>query len=731
MKLIGRALSRRTLLRVAAGLVPVLAGVRFGGAARALAPGILPAIAYETGNGAWFPTEIGSAEGFFLIDYHTGPKFWTAYKELGGNSVLGDPISRPWEEGANWFQLFNKALMVHPVEGPAAFLANLTETLLAAGRGDSLVSRDMPAKKTGEFDEATRLSWLTDAVIREFYAPRGDFNRGKARYGLPISDFRPLGPLNTQLTERVAIQHFVTGAFGPQGTAVLVALGDWFLEWGMLTPDAGAKDNVADGAQPPVGSTREIVIKQPRVLGGDPEFPGGNLGPDRRFGGVLASDLLIYGEPENVDDLNVAWTREQFHWDVLPQFDDSKLDLTATDRNYRTALEVVGLAVRTPNYANGNRGNQVPPDGLDLPWNDPNNHWGQFLNSLARSRLPTQTVTTKGGDVKRAAGDRNPVAHWIVWNEPDICVHAHPGFSWNHEKRAAVYLLLLKTAWHAVKSASLDLGVIFGSLGIVDAVCSGDKTEVYFWNELVKALKADPAAAANNFYFDHMSLNLHKEPERVGEMIKRYREAMNALGMTGKQVWLMEMGAPTKTEPIDPKQNSGLFVTPEEQKHFLTQAYANALVAGAARISVYKMRDYLLSSTGHVALRTALKFLKNTYELRGTKTPNRYGPEMYKYSGLVRIDLPGPGFVTTVIYNRGADAKFISATFQGAGGPIVKAGVDGKEERLALGAVNLGIAGATALYHAPWGQKIYFVGGGTTMFRYPDTVRMLTPTIRK
>ena len=117
----------------------------------------------------------------------------------------------------------------------------------------------------------------------------------------------------------------------------------------------------------------------------------------------------------------------------------------------------------------------------------------------------------------------------------------------------------------------------------------------------------------------------------------------------------MEMGVPTSTEPIDPKENGGLVANPEEQKHFLMQAYSNALVAGAARIAVFEMRDYLRSSPGHVALRTTLKFLKNTNHLQGTKTPNRYGPEMYRYFGLVRIDLPGPGFITTVIYNRNPD----------------------------------------------------------------------------
>ena len=644
--------------------------------------------------------------------------------------MLGNPLSRAWEDGPNWFQLFNKGLLVHPVGQDSAQLHNLTQLLLAAGRGPTMIERGLPGVEGGAPDDATRLSWLSaDPVIRNFFAPDGNLGAGIARYGVPISVVRPAGPINTLMTQRVSIQHYVTNDFGPAGTSVLIGQGDWFIEWGLLRPDAGAQDNIGIGPVAPAGSVQEIVVKKPREIFGDPEFPGGELGPDRRFGGVLTSDLLIYGELENVTDLNVAWTREQYQWERMSQFDENQFDLTATDRNYRTGLEQVGLAFRTPNYANGGQGNQIPPSGLNLPWNDGNNHWGWFLHHLAKSRMPATSAENQDGTFARAAGDRNPVAHWTIWNEPDICVPTHPGFSWNAEPRAAQYLPLLRTGWHAVKNASSDLGVIFGSLGIVDSVCDVDKTGMSFWHDLLEAYKTDPAAADNQFYFDHMSVNLHKEPERVGEMIKKYRESLNAEGMTGKEVWLMEMGVPTSTEPIDPKENGGLVATPEEQKHFLMQAYSNALVAGAARIAVFEMRDYLRSSPGHVALRTTLKFLKNTNHLQGTKTPNRYGPEMYRYFGLVRIDLPGPGFITTVIYNRNPDPQFIQATFQGEGGPIVKAGVDGKEERLPLGVADLGFAGATALFDAPWGQKIYFIGGGTTMYRYPDTVRMLTPSI--
>ncbi len=108
------------------------------------------------------------------------------------------------------------------------------------------------------------------------------------------------------------------------------------------------------------------------------EFPGGHLGADRRFGGVLCSDLVLphINQPENVTELNVAWTREQFLWDALPYFDESPLYTISTDQNYPTGLEVDGLIQWIAGYANGGQDKRIPPNGLGLPWYESANHWG-------------------------------------------------------------------------------------------------------------------------------------------------------------------------------------------------------------------------------------------------------------------------------------------------------------------------------------------------------------------
>ena len=459
------------------------------------------------------------------------------------------------------------------------------------------------------------------------------------------------------------------------------------------------------------------------------EFPGGHLGADRRFGGVLCSDLVLpeINQPENVTELNVAWTREQFLWDALPYFDESLLYTISTDQNYPTGLEVDGLIQWIAGYANGGQDKRIPPNGLGLPWYESANHWGWMTHHLAKSRL---AAYDDPDGIPRTADGRNPVSKWIIGNEPDICSPAHPGYSWNSD--AATYLRLLRDAYYAIKNASPDLDVILASLGIVDDICNEDGDLRTFWHKFLAALSEDPAAADNQFYFNHMGLNLHKEPERIGEFIKAYREELDAEGMEDKELWLTEMGVPISLEPIDPSENWGLFASPTERLHFLIQGYANALAAGADRIAIYNMRSFLRDDLAFPILRLCMKYLKNTYSRQATKTPNLYGPSMQTSRRMVRIDIPGPGFITTIIYNLSPDAQFIPADFQAIGPNTVpgiyKVGTEGDEQQLQPGFQTFGFGGATAHLEA-WGKNIFFIGGGTTMYRYPDGYKLITPTI--
>jgi hypothetical protein len=478
---------------------------------------------------------------------------------------------------------------------------------------------------------------------------------------------------------------------------------------------------------------------------------------------VLCSDLVLphINQPENVTELNVSWSREQFLWDVLPYYDHKFLPSMATDQNYTTNLEVVGLLQWVPGYANGGQDKRVPPWGLGLPWYESGNHWGWMAHHLAKSRIP---VYDSDG-IARAENGLNPVLKWIIGNEPDICDPAHPGYSWSAD--AGTYLQLLRTAWHSMRYAGMpalhdgvkhDVEIIFGSLGIVDDNCNVDGDPRSFWHNFLTAARQDPSAADNQFYFNHLSLNLHKEPERIGEFVKAYREDLDAEGMQDKELWLTEMGVPVSTEPIDATENFNLVATPKERLHFLIQGYANALAAGVDRIAIYNMRSFLRDDdpAAYLILRLCMKYLKNTFGRRqqrqkflagvgaglarktvvtnawgegGQPSDDRYGPEMQTSRSLVRIDLPGPGFTTTVIYNLSPDPQYAHCHFAADGwtgdSGIWKVGVEGDEQELASTPQILGFDGATASLKA-WGKNIVFIGGGTTMYRYPDGYKMIT-----
>ncbi len=198
------------------------------------------------------------------------------------------------------------------------------------------------------------------------------------------------------------------------------------------------------------------------------------------------------------------------------------------------------------------------------------------------------------------------------------------------------------------------------------------------------------------------------------------------------------MGVPTSLDPIDPTTNHSLTATPTERIHFLIQGYANAIAAGADRIAIYNMRNFLQDDIAYPVLRLLMKYLKNIYprratNLRATKTPDLYGSEMQTSSRMVRIDLPGPGFITTIIYNLSTNHnRFIPAEFRVIGPNTVpgiwKVGVEGDEQQLQPGTQQFGFSVATARLE-DWGKKICFIGGGTTMYRYPDGYDLVTPTL--
>ncbi|SRR5579884_162316 len=405
--------------------------------------------------------------------------------------------------------------------------------------------------------------------------------------------------------------------------------------------------------------------------------------PDGRFGGIQVSDVNI----NNAKDLGLSWTRELYLFDALDKFDPSKFRTISTDQNMPpNNLREVGLIMFFPRYCNGGRDKSVPCDLAQ---------WAQFAGALAKAK-------------------QGKVDTWLLYNEEDICSPDHPGFSWDSPNRVNDYYNYLKAGYKAIKSASPGATVLFGSLGITNAACQNNADEMTFFHQWLDVATADPEAAANNWWFDELSLNIHKEPEKIYDLLRRYHEAMQAHGFD-KSTWIMEMGIPVRPDPIDPASNGDLAVNKDNQMSFLIQAYANAIAGGADHIGIYKMADFPPSDPAYKTIQTAVKYMSHVTS--ATKTPENRQRYVNRGEGAEVITMSGPGFQTVVAYNRSLTP--VTVSIPATSGVAWLADKYGNERQIPAegGKYTLALDGANTFFAAPWGERVRFIGGSPLMLR--------------
>lgn len=425
-------------------------------------------------------------------------------------------------------------------------------------------------------------------------------------------------------------------------------------------------------------------------------FPGYDPTPDGRFGGIQVSDVPM----ANAKDLGVSWTREQFLLNLLPGLDPSKFRTISTDQNMpASSIREVGLLNFFPSYCSGNPDKMVPCAGLDQPWNSSANPFGQLVNSLAKAK-------------------QGKIDTWILYNEPDICAGGQAGYAWNSANRVQDYYNYVKTGYPAIKAASPGATVVFGSIGITNPACQDNGDEMTFFNQWLDIGSHDPAAGPNGWWFDQLSLNIHKEPEKIYDLLRRYHEAMQAHGFD-KSTWIMEMGIPVQPGPVDPNTNGDLDVDKGGQQSFLIQAYANAIAGGADHVGIYKMSDFPPSDPAYKTIKTAIKYMSHVSSAvkspeNRTSSSNRY---VDRLSGVVTVTMQGPGFQTVVAYNRGTSPA--SATIPATSGSAWLADKNGNEQQITPqnGAYTIPLEPVASLFNAPWGEQVRFIGGSPMMLR--------------
>ncbi|MDP8922721.1 MAG: hypothetical protein M3O34_07575 [Chloroflexota bacterium] len=289
---------------------------------------------------------------------------------------------------------------------------------------------------------------------------------------------------------------------------------------------------------------------------------------DDRFGmvqGIGAPDLAYHA--------GARWDRVIFPWSLIQKDGpNSWTELYYTDEaikaQVRRGVTMAGVMIYTPQWAsiNPTYGRPVDkPQGLDLPYNDPRNTWGQFVRKLA-------------------ARHKGTVDHWYVWNEPDM-FSMEIRYTWDSSYED--YAQLLKVAYLNIKEVNPDAKVITGGLA-------------YWWDKeherppylgpLIEVLKNDPEAARNNHYFDIVSTHTYANPLNSFAQPLIMREILELRGIK-KPIWISESNVIPFDDPANPLPAGYMRASLSQQASYIVQAMAMAVAANVERYAVYKATD--------------------------------------------------------------------------------------------------------------------------------------------
>ncbi|MEA3340383.1 MAG: hypothetical protein U9R15_10495, partial [Chloroflexota bacterium] len=203
-----------------------------------------------------------------------------------------------------------------------------------------------------------------------------------------------------------------------------------------------------------------------------------------------------------------------------------------------------------------------PPQGLYLSWDDPNNHWGDYVYEVV-SRY------------------KDRVQYWEMWNEPE--------WSYFWTGTSAEYAQLLKVGYQATKAACPDCTVLFGGLHY------WANTSYYRW--VLNTLGDDPAAPSNNYFFDVMSVHLYSRSDSIYDEVANIRSGMTTYNVGDHPIWLTETGVPVWGDlpESNPKPKYDYAATQDEAAAYLIQSYANAWAADVERYFFFRTNDENMS----------------------------------------------------------------------------------------------------------------------------------------
>lgn len=422
---------------------------------------------------------------------------------------------------------------------------------------------------------------------------------------------------------------------------------------------------------------------------------------DRRFGAIES-----FWAPNEAAELGVGWERILFYWnEIQPTGPNDWNTLHVPEEWLAEATahgrQVVGLLKNTPNWATDGEFASGVPRGLYLPIDDPGNLWANYARRVATYY------------------SAHNVHNWIIWNEPDIAPDVY-----GHEFSGSMqdYVQLLKVGYLAIKSVDPNATIHLGGMT--------------YWHDqgylgrLLRAIAADPDAAANNYFFDVVSLHIYFRPETIYTIVGNAYGAQSAAGINPlKAVWINETNARANQDPGWPVQVQSFEIDLEQQAWFIVQAYAIGFHAGASRIAVYKLVDVNLGSgeeswglirphdfskrPAFYAYQNVIKYLSGfTYPVQRERTDNYF---IFTFSR--------PQGVTRILWARGQSNVTLNVPALASSALLVQASGEAVPIQASNGVYNLTLPG-TRCYDGCYmgGPPIFLVEEGVTVQTVPTAV---------
>lgn len=440
-------------------------------------------------------------------------------------------------------------------------------------------------------------------------------------------------------------------------------------------------------------------------------------------------------DPDKAVQAGVRWERLVVWWsNFQPNGPDEWVSDAWFARNlidYQKGrnIEPVGVILHTPLWAAKDEGYRhiSPPKNLELPFDHPENYWGQFVSRLASEYAGT-------------------VDTWILGNEPDIYRESYANWAGSIEEFARMQVV----GYQAIKKANPNAKVV-----LTGTTYWWDVTHerTLYIERLITQLQKMPGASLNGNYFDAVAVHQYSNPLNSYTVPVIYRRILQKHGLN-KPLWLVESNVVPHDDPIAPLHRGGLRASMEEQANYMIQSVALARAAGIERYAIYKMRDEsaengqyygLVRNDGtprpaYVAYQTAVRELSNvtnaTYFWNNAASP----PTEDEITALLATtteyaQFVWPGALNGVRMQRGADR--VTVLWNATAAPL-KVGIPssikqakvvnkyGQEqwiERQADGAFHLTLAAATNNTESQ-NPELILVGGDPIILVEPRAAAM-------